>query len=97
MDFVLNALDAIVNHLDKIERMSHGQFAPAVILRVVVGNKTKGLQTGATHVQDFSAAISGMVGFPVLNFVCADFILPCYRDAIQTGRTRMLVEYKDLW
>src|SRR5579871_6790066 len=39
MDFILNALDAIVNHLDKIGGMSHGQFNPAVILRVVVGNK----------------------------------------------------------
>jgi pyruvate dehydrogenase E1 component beta subunit len=31
-DFLLNALDAIVNHLDKIELMSRGQFQPACIL-----------------------------------------------------------------
>jgi pyruvate/2-oxoglutarate/acetoin dehydrogenase E1 component len=38
-DFILNALDAIVNHLDKIAVMSRGEFKPTLILRVVVGNR----------------------------------------------------------
>lgn len=53
-DFLLNAMDAIVNHLVKIDVMSRGQFKPAIILRVVVGNSEKPLFTGETHVQDFS-------------------------------------------
>lgn len=53
-DFILNALDAIVNHLDKIETISHGEFKPTMILRIVVGNQQKPLFTGKTHTQDFS-------------------------------------------
>lgn len=60
-DFILNALDALVNHLVKIKHMSGGEFAPAAIIRVVVGNKEKPLFTGATHTQDFSDALSVML------------------------------------
>jgi pyruvate/2-oxoglutarate/acetoin dehydrogenase E1 component len=103
MDFILNAMDAIVNHLDKIEVLSQGQFRPSVILRVVVGNRTKPLFTGVTHVQDFTDAISKMVSFPVVSLAKPEEIVPQYRVAYQTiaaeGAARksyMLVEYKDL-
>jgi pyruvate/2-oxoglutarate/acetoin dehydrogenase E1 component len=55
MDFILNALDAIVNHLDKIETISRGEFKPTMILRIVVSEiRQKPLFTGETHTQDFS-------------------------------------------
>src|SRR5438477_13169810 len=56
-DFILNALDAVVNHLDKIGDISRGEFRPTIILRVVVGNRQKPLFTGETHTQDFSVAM----------------------------------------
>lgn len=100
-DFVLNALDAIVNHLDKIRSISCGEFAPAAILRIVVGNRTKPLFTGPTHVQDFSAALSSMVSFPVLQIKkeqALDFV-DVYHQALQQalehGRSTAIVEYKD--
>jgi 2-oxoisovalerate dehydrogenase E1 component len=98
-DFLLNALDAIVNHLDKIELMSHGQFQPAVILRVVVGNRDKPLYTGATHTQDFSKAMAAMVRFPVFRLKQPEEIRRHYEEAaraIDSGHSTMLVEYKDL-
>lgn len=97
MDFILNALDAIVNHLDKIGRMSGWQFSPKVILRVVVGNSTTGLRTGATHTQDFREAVQQMVGFRVIHLPLTDAITPMYFSVRETGETAMLVEYKDLW
>ncbi len=60
-DFILNALDALVNHLVKIKHMSGGEFAPAAIIRVVVGTKDKPLFTGATHTQDFGDALAVML------------------------------------
>jgi pyruvate/2-oxoglutarate/acetoin dehydrogenase E1 component len=106
MDFILNALDAIVNHLDKIGQMSHGEFKPAIILRVVVGNKTKPLYTGATHVQDFTGALREMVTFPVITLDKPVGSEPIeieigkhYRFAherLAQGESTMLVEYKDL-
>jgi len=99
MDFLLNALDAIVNHLDKIELLSNGQYKPACIFRCVVGNKNKPLYTGATHVQDFSAALREMVSFPIIQLKDASEIKGAYQLAttnIENGVSTILVEYKDL-
>jgi hypothetical protein len=60
-DFLLNALDAIVNHLAPAARLSRGEFRPAVILRITVGNKQKPLFTGPVHTQDFHAALRQML------------------------------------
>lgn len=97
-DFVLNALDAIVNHLDKIAEISRGEFRPSVLFRVVVGNKRKPLFTGETHTQDFSEAMKHLVGFPVIRLTSPETIYPNYKAAhafMEQGRSTMLVEYKD--
>ena len=99
MDFLLNGMDAMVNHLDKAKEISHGEFSPAAIIRCVVGNTTKPLYTGATHVQDFSEAVMDMVKFPVFQLKDAEEVDAFYKLAYinwQKGRSTMLVEYKDL-
>jgi pyruvate dehydrogenase E1 component beta subunit len=97
-DFILNAADAIVNHLDKIGSISRGEFSPNVILRVVAGNRGKPLFTGETHVQDFSAAFRSMVGFPVRTSRSAEEVVANYEDAFSSlnQHSSLLVEYKDL-
>jgi len=99
MDFILNALDAIVNHLDKIKNISRGEFKPAVIFRCVVGNQHKPLYTGITHIQDLSDGIRQMVSFPVVQLKVTDNILGAYLEAEKLqkeGVSTILVEYKDL-
>ncbi|MCX6896573.1 MAG: hypothetical protein NTZ16_13970 [Verrucomicrobia bacterium] len=97
-DFILNALDAIVNHLDKINTMSRGEFKPTMILRVVTGNRLKPLFTGETHTQDFSEAVAKMVTFPVIGLREAGQIGEQYAAAKArlVDTSTMLVEYKDL-
>ena len=58
MDFLCNAMDALVNHLAAADKLSRGQFKPALIIRCTVGNKTKPNFTGPVHTQDFSEAFS---------------------------------------
>jgi len=99
MDFLMNGLDAIVNHLDKIEKKSNGEFSPAVIIRCIVGNKSKPLYTGITHIQDYSEALRYMVSFPVIQLQETGQIKQAYLDAqdnLCNGISTMLVEYKDL-
>jgi pyruvate/2-oxoglutarate/acetoin dehydrogenase E1 component len=98
MDFILNALDAIVNHLDKIETMSHGEFRPTMILRIVVGNRNKPLFTGKTHTQDLSPALRQLVSFPVISLPDAKYIGLAYEKALDhlDEFSTALVEYKDL-
>ena len=98
-DFVTNAMDAIVNHLDKIKVISRGEFAPACILRVTVGNSLKPNFTGPTHTQNLAEGIAHMVGFPVVELLAAATVLPAYEaaiDGVGHGRSMMLVEFKDL-
>jgi pyruvate/2-oxoglutarate/acetoin dehydrogenase E1 component len=99
-DFVLNAMDAIVNHLDKLATISRGEFTPGVILRITVGNTEKPLFTGATHTQDITAALRCLVSFPVHPLMQTDDISWAYAQATERqalGHSTALVEYKDLW
>ena len=99
MDFILNALDAIVNHLSQAKAISRGEFSPAMILRVVVGNRSKPLFTGPTHTQDFSRSVAGMVSFPVRQVIKESDFKNIYDHAkacLDRGESTMVVEYKDL-
>lgn len=98
MDFVLLALDAIVNHLDKIRQLSDGLHKPACIIRCVVGNSKGPLFTGSTHTQNHSEAMRNMVSFPVVELDAPDSIEFHYAEALRCarlGRSTMIVEEKD--
>lgn len=62
-DFLLNAADAIVNHLAAMKKLSRGEFSPAAIIRVTIGNRCKPLFTGPVHTQDFAAQFRDMTKF----------------------------------
>lgn len=101
-DFLLNGSDAIINHLCKIRDLSNGEFAPACIIRVVVGNRKKPLFTGAPHVQNFCDAFRMMV-MPEVMAVCEakspDTVSMYYRQARDRqllGKSTMIFEMKDL-
>ena len=96
MDFLMNCMDALVNHLDKIAEISKGEYEPAVIIRCVVGNVKKPLYTGATHTQDFSEALRCMINIPVYQLLTTSMATKGY-ELIDTRReSAILVEYKDL-
>jgi pyruvate/2-oxoglutarate/acetoin dehydrogenase E1 component len=96
-DFILNALDAIVNHLDKIKAISHGEFQPTLLLRIVVGNRNKPLFTGETHTQNFHLPFQQLVTFPVVALSNADNIRQEYAVAHRglAAHSTALIEFKD--
>lgn len=102
-DFILNAMDAIVNHLDKIASISKGEFQPTVLFRVVVGNTGHPLFTGPTHTQDFTEGLRFMVTFPIARLVGVSITAQEIRKewllayANLQSESTMLVEYKDLY
>ena len=99
-DFLLNAADAIVNHIDKLGHISHGEFKPGLIIRVTIGNRTKPLFTGETHTQDFSEPFKLMCShMHVLKPKDAAAVLSSYEfahGAAKIGVATMIFEYKDL-
>ncbi len=96
-DFVLNALDSIVNHLDKIKVMSNGDYDPKVIIRVVIGKKEKPLYSCITHVQDHTEAVSKMVDFPVIRLNNSEEILYHYKEAAKWETSMMLIETRGFY
>lgn len=97
-NFILNALDAIVNHLDKIDDMSYGEFKPKVIIRAVIGAKTTPFLTGITHTQDFTEAIKKMVNFDVIKLpLNYNDIHLIYKNATLSEKSTLIVEEKDLY
>ena len=52
-DFLICAMNQIINHLDKMRLMSRNEFRPKVIIRTSIGSK-KPLDGGPQHTQDYT-------------------------------------------
>ena len=92
-DFMLVAADAIGNHVDKIERISHGEFKVPIILKTVVDDG--GLfYSGPTHSQDLTNVFKALVDFPVIDTHNADEVYDAYRYALNSEGPVMVVEHK---
>jgi pyruvate dehydrogenase E1 component alpha subunit len=92
-DFMLVAADAIINHIDKIERISHGEFKVPVIIRAVTADAGP-FYSGITHSQDFTNMFRSAVSFPVIDSVTGSDVLKAVRGAKESGRPMMLIERK---
>ena len=92
-DFMLVASDAIINHIDKIERISHGEFKVPVIIRAVTADAGP-FYSGITHSQDFTNMFRSAVSFPVIDPITGSDVLAAVRGAKESGRPMMLIERK---
>ena len=52
-DFLILAFNQLVNHLDKIRKMSRNEMRPKVIIRTSIGSKNP-LDGGPQHTQDYT-------------------------------------------
>jgi pyruvate dehydrogenase E1 component alpha subunit len=92
-DFMLVAMDAIVNHIDKIERISHGEYKVPVIIRAVTADAGP-FYSGITHSQDFTEMLQKAVSFPVHDPVTGVDVLKAFNGAIDSGKPTLIVERK---
>lgn len=98
-NFLLLAVNQIVNHLDKIQEMSGGGFRPKVIIRTSIGSE-RPLHPGIQHVGDFTEAFRLMCKhIEVVRLDEADEIVPAYQRALERtdGVSTLLVEYGDYY
>ena len=90
LDFVMLAMNQLVNHLDRLEEMS--DFRPKVIMRTAVGG-TKPLNAGPQHTGNYCKALSMMLrNVAVVELNHADDVLPCYRDTLKEACSYLIVE-----
>jgi pyruvate/2-oxoglutarate/acetoin dehydrogenase E1 component len=95
-DFILVAMDAIVNHIDKIERISHGEFKVPVIIRAVTADGGP-FYSGITHSQDFTNLLREAVSFPVDDPISGFDVMAVFRNALQSTRPCIVIERKSLY
>ena len=56
IDFLICAIDQLVNHLDKIQEMSQGEFSPGIIIRTQIGSDYP-INGGPQHTGDYTMAL----------------------------------------
>lgn len=89
MDFMLLAMDALVNHLDKLPMFG---WHPKVIIRARVGQK-KPLDAGPQHTNNYSTAFRQMLHtVEVLELRRAEDVLPAYAVALRNKHSTIIVE-----
>jgi pyruvate dehydrogenase E1 component beta subunit len=97
MDFLLGAMDAIVNHLCTLPELSGDQFDFPVVIRTCVGS-TKPLDPGPQHTRDYVSAIKMMApSLRIERLLSIDDIQKCYGSVLSTREPIMLVEYRALY
>ena len=96
-DFLLLAMNQLVNHLDKLEQFTHGQFRAKVIIRVGVG-ATEPLYPGVQHCGDYTAALMKMLNnVAVCRLTQSSDILPAYTCAYGDSGSNLIVENMNLY
>ena len=90
-DFLLCAVNQLVNHLDK------GIYPGKVIIRTCVG-ATKPMHPGVQHCGDYSDGLEKMLKHvSVIQLTHPLDIMPAYLGAYASSRSTVLVEYGDLY
>ena len=92
-DFMMVAMDAIVNHLDKIERISHGEFKVPVIIRAVVADGGP-FYSGITHSQDFTKMFQAVLQMPIFTPETGSDVKTAFEYGSICNKPIMVVEYK---
>ncbi len=98
-NFVLCAINQLVNHLDKVQAMSNGGYKVKAIVRTGIGSE-RPLHPQYQHVGDFTDAIQAMCKtIEVIRLEEPSEIFPAYQKALlrDDGRSTIVVEYGDYY
>lgn len=98
-NFLLCAMNQLVNHLDKVQTMSNGSYRTKAIIRTGIGSE-RPLHPQHQHVGDFTAAVQSMcTTIEVIRLDEPEDIFPAYQKALmrEDGRSTILVEYGDYY
>ena len=98
-NFLLLATNQLVNHLDKINIMSNGNYKTKVIIRTSIGSE-RPLHPQYQHVGDFSDSIQNICkNVEIIKLKEVSQIFPAYEKALtrEDGKSTILVEYGDYY
>jgi pyruvate/2-oxoglutarate/acetoin dehydrogenase E1 component len=98
-NFLLLAVNQVVNHLDKLGIMSNGGYTPKVIIRTGIGSE-RPLHPQHQHVGDFTEAFRLMCrNIEVIRLDEPAQVFPAYQKALERtdGKSTIVVEYGDYY
>ena len=95
IDFLLLAINQLVNHLDKIKEMSVGRFSPKIIIRTMIG-ATKPLDPGIQHCGNYTKGLKALLhNVTVIELDRTGFIVPIYKRCLTSPGSKILIEYAE--
>lgn len=95
-DFMLNALDSLVNYLDKLPVLSNKQYNAPMIIRAIIGSETP-INPGPQHFQDFSDFFKKTFNFPIYSPKSGSELESAYNHAKKFKEPCMIIERRDLY
>lgn len=99
-NFLLLAMNQLVNHLDKFPIITQGRVRPKVIIRTAIGSE-RPLFPGVQHSGDFTDAFKHlkMKHVEVVRLDQPEQIFPAYQKAFERedGKSTLLIEWGDYY
>ena len=96
-NFMMLAINQLVNHIDKMKEMSKGMLVPKVIVRVAVG-ASKPIDGGAQHTQDFTESIKHMLTDTTLvELTEPSQVFTTFKEAYNRNGSTVVVEWGDYY
>ena len=98
-DFLILAMNQLVNHLDKIRTLSNNSFKPRVIIRTSVGSK-KPLNGGVQHTQDYTKIFKQILTeVNVVSLTNSSQIFKQFKKALNRpdSKSTLLIENGDFY
>lgn len=98
-NFLLCAVNQLVNHLDKLIDMSAGGYRPRVIVRTAVGS-IRPLDPQHQHRGNYTAAFQNLLTtVAVVELTHPDEIVPAYLHALMRadGHSTLMIEHADFY
>jgi len=97
MNFIILAMNQIINHLDKWEAMSIGNSKPKVIMKAVVGSAYP-LDPGHQHKANYTEAFKSMsTNIDIFELIYPYQILDAYKKALDSNRSSLIIEHGDMY
>ena len=95
IDFMMCAINQLVNHLDKVEIMSRGEFKQGIIIRTQIGN-IKPLNPGIQHCGDYTIGLKKILkNTKVIKLMKPEQIYSSYLEALnraKNGKSTLIIE-----
>ena len=97
MNFIILAMNQIVNHLDKWDAMSCGQSKPKVIMKAVVGSQHP-LDPGYQHKANYTQAFKSMAtNMDVVELLYPEQVFSTYIQSLNSNRSTLIIEHGDFY